>query len=36
MGEINTNMFKKKCVNLVEIFKSALLFLTYILLKHVW
>jgi len=24
MGEINTNMFKEKCVNLAEILKSAL------------
>jgi hypothetical protein len=24
MGEINTNMFKEKCVNLIEVLKSAL------------
>jgi len=24
MGEINTNMLKEKCVNLIEVLKSAL------------
>jgi hypothetical protein len=24
MGDINTNMFKEKCVNLIEVLKSAL------------
>jgi hypothetical protein len=28
MGEINTNMFKEKCVNLIEVLKSALVIIS--------
>jgi hypothetical protein len=28
MDEINTNMFKEKCVNLIEVLKSALFFIS--------